>query len=226
MTGRTALGVALLAVGGVVLVTQAAGASPWRLIADWWPVLIVALGGLQWYVDRRPTMGSAVIIAVGLILLASTTEIFGEGLGRVGWPLLVIGAGVWVLFGRPVRRRQLAGGSGEAGFVAAFASRKLVPEANPLRTGSVSAFFGHADLDLTSARPAPEGIRLSVTVAFGGVDVIVPEGWRVKIRGVPIFGGWDDTTRQQAPGDGTGDLDVNALVLFGGLEVRHRDRWS
>lgn len=226
MNGRVALGVTLLAVGVVVLSAQAAGASPGRIIADWWPVLVVGLGAFQWYADRRPTMGSAVVIAVGLILLASTTEVFGQGLGRVGWPLLTIGAGVWVLVGRPVPRRRSAGTGSEATLVAAFSSRKLVHDGAPLATGSVSAFLGKAELDLTGAAVAPGGLRLSVTAAFGGVEVIVPEGWRVTIRGVPIFGGWDDTTRQQPPGNGHAQVEVNALVLFAGLEVRHRERWS
>ncbi len=214
----------LLLVGVVVLAAQAAGVGAGNLLADWWPVLVVALGALQWLADRRPTVGSAVVVGVGLVLLASTTGVFGGGLGRVGWPLVVIGAGLWVIFGRPARRRRSRAGD-EVGLVAAFSSRKLAHGPGPLRTGAVSAFFGHGELDLSGSEPVPGGVRLSATVAFAGIDVIVPDGWRVSITGLPIFGGWDNTTRRVAEGSGP-EMHVNALVLFGGLEVRHRERWG
>jgi hypothetical protein len=47
----------------------------------------------------------------------------------------------------------------------------------------------------------PDGATLAVTAAFGGVDVIVPRGWRVESKGTPIFGGFDNTA--DAPPEGT-----------------------
>lgn len=46
----------------------------------------------------------------------------------------------------------------------------------------------------------------------------VPEHVRVEITGIPIFGGWEDKTRRK-------DIDspllkINALVIFGGVEVK------
>ena len=58
---------------------------------------------------------------------------------------------------------------------------------------------------------------------FGGVDVVVPEGWRVALDGTPIFGGCEDKTG----GDGhvTADapvLRVHATAIMGGVDVKNR----
>ena len=66
------------------------------------------------------------------------------------------------------------------------------------------------------------GTRLEIVfVAFGGIEVKVPDGWHVVIRGFPIFGGFENkTARDKLPAEAP-TLVVNATVLFGGLEVKH-----
>jgi hypothetical protein len=56
---------------------------------------------------------------------------------------------------------------------------------------------------------------------FGGVELKVPEGWNVVIRGFPIFGGFDNVTAKEQVGPEAPVLTINATVLFGGLEVKH-----
>jgi hypothetical protein len=60
------------------------------------------------------------------------------------------------------------------------------------------------------------------------VDVIVPEGWRVQLGGLPIFGGYEDKTHKfgalavDAP-----VLKVGATAIFGGVTVKnHPDHES
>ena len=82
--------------------------------------------------------------------------------------------------------------------------------------------FGGVTLDLRSARPAPEGAVISATAVFGGVEIIVPQGWRVAVKATPIFGGVDDKTIHEAALDPDAPtLTIDGLVLFGGIEIRH-----
>lgn len=47
--------------------------------------------------------------------------------------------------------------------------------------------FGGITLDLCGARLDPAGA--TITATFGGIDIIVPRGWRIAMKGTPIFGG-------------------------------------
>ena len=90
------------------------------------------------------------------------------------------------------------------------------------RHANVSAVFGGATLDMRDAHLEP-GATVDALALFGGVDVIVPPGWRVELGGLPIFGGYEDKTA------GNGDvlpdapvLKVAATAIFGGVDVKNK----
>jgi hypothetical protein len=84
----------------------------------------------------------------------------------------------------------------------------------------VSAVFGGGELDLRDAAPTSDA-QLDVFTAFGGFEIRVPQGWQVDIRGMPIFGGFDNVTVKEQLGPDAPRLTVNATVLFGGLDIKH-----
>jgi hypothetical protein len=79
--------------------------------------------------------------------------------------------------------------------------------------------FGGTNIDLRKAIIPEEGITISCVCAFGGVDIIVPPGWRLQVRGVGIFGGFDRTNNEvddpYAP-----TVVVEGIAVFGGVSVR------
>jgi hypothetical protein len=81
--------------------------------------------------------------------------------------------------------------------------------------------FGGSSIDFRKAVVPPEGVTISCLCLFGGVDVIVPPGMRVHVRGIGIFGGFDRTSNEvedpEAP-----TIVVEGLALFGGVSVRVR----
>ena len=72
-------------------------------------------------------------------------------------------------------------------------------------------------------RPAPGGATVNATVAFGGIDMLVPSGWRISVRSTPIFGGLDDKTDHTvAPADDAPVLHIDAVFVFGGVDIKHQ----
>ncbi len=81
------------------------------------------------------------------------------------------------------------------------------------------AVFGGNDIDLRAARFVPgETYRITCFVAFGGVDITVPQGVNLVVRGIPIFGGFDGSKTDGGPDAPT--VIVSGLVLFGGVDVK------
>jgi hypothetical protein len=81
--------------------------------------------------------------------------------------------------------------------------------------------FGGSSIDLRKAVVPAEGVTISCLCLFGGVDVIVPPGMRVLVRGVGIFGGFDRTSNEVDDPDAP-TIVVEGLALFGGVSVRIR----
>ena len=87
----------------------------------------------------------------------------------------------------------------------------------------LTAIFGGITLDLRDARPAPGGASINATAAFGGIDILVPKGWRLSVRSTPIFGGLEDKTdHTEPPDDDAPTLQIDAVTLFGGVEIKHQ----
>ena len=223
--GRAVLGVALVALGAVYLLDVAGVIEGGEVVGRWWPVLVVALGLLQAYAEKRFSAVVWVLVAGGLLLLAVTTGLFGRRAWSVTWPILVVLAGAWLLSGwGRLRRGQID--DPEFSRMSVFNSVKLASRAYGLQRVSLTAVLGKLRLDLTGARLDPAGARLAATSLFGHIDVIVPEGWAVEVRGLPIVGAWDDTVSRRGLGPDSPRLEVHVLVVLGGVEVKHRRRWA
>jgi predicted membrane protein len=221
--GRLLLGLVLVALGVVFLLDRLGVGRAGELVGQYWPLVIVAAGVLQLVVTPRAYLPASVTVAVGLILLAATTGLLGANVWQVFWPIVLIAVSLLLLAGvltrsvpRDVNRRDTAQA------MAIFSGHRITSQSQQFHSASLTAVFGGVTLDLTQARLAPEGAVVDVMAAFGGVEILVPSGWRVSLSGVPIFGGFSDKTPtsgvavETAPG-----LEVRGVVLFGGAEVKH-----
>ena len=86
--------------------------------------------------------------------------------------------------------------------------------------GKISTFFGGTEIDLSQA-DLREGAILDVDVAFGGIKLVVPPHWDLKIDVTNVFAGIEDKRMyaQTAP-DPAKVLVIKGTVIFGGLEIK------
>lgn len=106
----------------------------------------------------------------------------------------------------------------EIDLVAIFDGQNLRSEANPFYGGKILTMFGGVVLDLRNATPAPTGVYLDMTVCMGGINLVVPEGWRVKCDASMIMAGWSDVTRTTAAED-VPTVFVTGTFFMAGLQA-------
>jgi len=109
----------------------------------------------------------------------------------------------------------------EIDLVNIFGGQQLVSSASPFFGGKITNAFGGTVLDLRKATPAPTGIYLDVLVAFGGLELVIPYGWRVVFDGTVFAGGFDDSTEPTTDSDAP-LLRIGGLVTFGGVRATTR----
>lgn len=223
--GRSLVGGALVALGAIYLLDAAGVIEAGGVVGRWWPGLFIALGLVQAFSERRFSAVAVALVVGGALLLTVSAGLLGSTAWAVTWPILVALAGAWLLSGWG-RQHRGPGEDSEFSRLSVFNSVRLASRAPALRRVAVTAVFGKLRLDLTGARIHASGARLSATSVFGHIDVIVPEGWSVKVRGVPIAGAWDDTVSRRGVGPHSPRLDVHVLVVLGGVEVKHKPRWG
>jgi len=224
--GRVFVGSVLAAVGVVFVLEASDVLEAGETLGSWWPASIIGLGLFNALDRRRVTSGSAVLVLVGAVLLAITTDVFGADTWSLAWPIALIGAGAWLVLGWGRRSVRRVPNIDTVDGLAVLSASRVATRSEQFRHASLTAVLGGVTLDLSEATPATTGAVVDATAVLGSITVLVPRGWLVEVRGIPVLGGWDDTTDRSSVGSGAPRLEVRALVALGGLEVKHAGRWS
>lgn len=215
---RFTIGIALIAVGALFAVDALELWDTGEVVARWWPFILVVLGGARMLSRPSDYVGGVAMMLFGVILLDGTANIWPGNAAALIWPLLLVGAGTYLIL-RP-READRWTGHDVLQIMAVFSGRRVVSSADPFRGAVATAIFGGIELDLRPASIGPEPAFVDATAAFGGIKLIVPPDWKVVMSGPAIFGGNENKTEALGPLPRTAPvLNVRALALFGGVEV-------
>lgn len=107
--------------------------------------------------------------------------------------------------------------SDELALVAIFDGIQMESRSEAFHGGSILAWFGGVELDLTEATLAP-GARLDLRAAVGGVAIKVPMGWRVDAEATAFVGGVDVSVPEPDDPDAP-TLVVRVASVFGGVAI-------
>jgi hypothetical protein len=109
----------------------------------------------------------------------------------------------------------------EIDLVSIYESRTLVSSADPFYGGKILAMFSGTTIDMRKATPGPTGIDLDLAICFGGLSLVVPEGWRVRSDVGFVAGGFSDATKTTADPD-VPTVRLTGFVAFGGVQATTR----
>jgi hypothetical protein len=221
---RLLVGLIIATLGALFLLDAAGTLDAGEAISGWWPVVIVA-AGLLTLAERPPSvLRGAVLTGAGVLLLLFTTDTLGEEAWAYVWPAALVLAGLLIV--ARWRGRPTAAPPGRPEDVvrasAIFSGARIVSSAQDFRGAWLTGVFGGVTLDLRAAQLSPGGASVNATTLFGGVEVLVPRGWRLSVRTTPIFGGLDDKTDHSVvPDEDAPLLQIDAVTIFGGVEIKH-----
>lgn len=214
---RAFFGILIVTVGALLLLDNADVLDSGEMIRKWWPIPVIVGGLLSFAANPRHWIPPLVLVGGGVALLLRSTGVIDDLSGV--FPILLILLGVLVIAGRGFGTSKTDVGDSLNSFNV-FSGSEMASHSSSFEGGRVGVVFGGAEIDLRDATPAP-GATLDVFTAFGGVEIRVPDGWRVDIGGMPLFGGFENATTKDRLGDDAPRLRIDATVLFGGLEVKH-----
>ncbi|MFB6105436.1 MAG: hypothetical protein ABEJ70_00545 [Halobacteriaceae archaeon] len=219
LTGQVVFG-ALVVLLGVLLLLRTTGVYDGTGLLVYVPSLFVLLGLYNLVRSGfRNVVGPTVLVLVaGAWQLVALDYLSWGEVGQF-WPVFVILGGLAVLLG-PLRRRRPPGTS--EGVVTGFGlfggvERRVTARA--FEGADLLAVFGGVELDLRDAEVAERPAHVTATALFGGVEVIAPREWNVRMEVFPIFGGAEDERARSERTHEEVDLVVSGFVAFGGVSV-------
>lgn len=116
-------------------------------------------------------------------------------------------------------RREACPADDDLDIVSILAETRFRSEATAFRGGRIVCWQAGGTVDLRAAQMDPAGAELEITVLFGGLGIRVPEDWRVRMRGVAVFGGAGSTAPSPDDDGEAPVLTVRYRVVFGGFGV-------
>ncbi len=205
-----------------------------------WQSLLVVLGILL-LLSRRIVRGFLLIGVGGFFLVPAITGA-GAGWTHIYWPVLIVLAGLLLLFGRFGRRgRHRRWGhpyrgarpgfsdpitGTEDGFVRSgntFGAERYIVLDPVFKGGELRNNFGGTVLDLRRTS-LPEGDTvIDVELSFGGIEIYVPDNWVIVSELESILGGVEDKRYGviSAPATGNSRLVIRGNVTFGGVVIKN-----
>jgi len=210
---------ALVVLVGIVLLLETTGLAPTRSLLQFVPALFVLVGVWALVTSGfRNVVGPLVLIGVAsgwqLVALGYATV---EGMIDL-WPLLLIAFGLSIVLGQ----YRSAALDVDDSFTSAFAAFGGVDKRNTSQHfagADLTAAFGGTELDLRDAAIDERPARVNAVALFGGVDVIVPREWNVRMDVLPVLGAATDERPRSTDATEGVDLVVTGFVAFGGVSV-------
>ena len=199
-------------------------------VSDWaryWPVIPIAIGLVKLVDANTPSghVAGAIFVGVGAILLGQTLGYLNVRLHDL-WPLILIGAGLMMLFNRDswhgISRGPRLYVHGRMREAAVFGGGKRNINTQDFTGGHIDAVFSGYQIDLRGANMAADSATLKIGAVFAGIEIRIPETWSVVIEGDGVFGTLTDKTVQPNPQTpGLKRLFVRGAAVFGSVEVKN-----
>lgn len=198
----------------------------------WWTLFIIIPSIISLITDKDKIM-SLGFIAVGVILLLAAQGVFSYDVAwKVILAVFLVVVGLSIIFrslfhskndqevAKKVAEVEKDGKTMDSQF-AAFSGTDRVYKDEVFNGSNATAIFGGVKLDLRNAKFTNDTIIKAFTL-FGGIDIIVPNDVKVKLKSGFIFGGFSDD-RKNTTDKGKYTIYIDAAGGFGGVTITDKD---
>ena len=246
MKSKFVLGMILILLGVGFLLDQFNVISFGAIMSTYWPMIIIIIGVTNLFDRDSSKLGNTILIFVGVMFQINALNILTVSMTGLIIPIALIIIGISILFSRKKESKfqynlssdnkngNLKNIDGDSdslppyknvstdNVIDAFAFMSGVETHNrslEFRGGRATSIMGGIDIDLRGAVPFEGVSELELTSIMGGIEVLVPESWRVEVKGTPLLGEISNKSRYNPDPDAP-VLRIKGFVLMGSIEIK------
>lgn len=215
----------ILIIVGVILGCNATGLTNIDIFFDgWWTLFIIVPCFIGLFKEREKT-GNIIGLLIGIALLLCCQDILDfDMIWKLALPVVLIIIGISFIFKDTFNhkineeiKKLNENRTKDGGYCATFAEQNIKFDGEKFNGTELTAVFGGVKCDLTKAI-IENDVVINAKSVFGGIDILVPENVKVKIKSSSIFGGVDEKRKSDTT-DGH-IIYVNATCIFGGVDIK------
>ena len=216
----------VLIIVGLVIGGNALGITNIDLFFEgWWTLFIIIPCFIGLFKETEKT-GNVIGLLIGISLLLACQNIIDFDLiGKLWFPVILVCIGISMIFkdtiGGKVNKEIKKLNENKINqneYCATFSGQDLKFDGENFTGVDLTAVFGGIKCDLRKAIIEKDTV-INTSSIFGGIDILVPEDVKVKVKSSSIFGGVSDEKRHSENAEAN-TLYINATCLFGGVEIK------
>lgn len=228
MKGRYFIGVLLILLGAGFLGDQLGYIDFGDVIGTYWPSIII-LAGIIGLLDRGSSkLGSLIVIAIGAVFQLSRLDLITRDVFRYFFPVALILIGANMIISKGVRTHKSgvdSEGWNKNRTIEDFVDHTVlmsgienINTSQSFKGGKLTAIMGGIELDLREANMEGAQCYIEATAIAGGIEIHVPNHWRVEAQGTPLLGSFSNKAKSVT--DPTAPLlIVKGTAIMGGVEI-------
>ena len=197
----------ILVVLGVIIGTNSLGLTDINLLFDgWWTLFIIVPCFIGLFTNSEKT-GNIIGILIGVALLLGINDIIDfDKIWTLLLPLVIVVVGLSLIF-KDIFNSKVS-----------KEIKKINKENN--KDNDYFAAFSGQNIDLNNEDfkgNIDKDVVINASSIFGGIDILIPKDVNVKVKSTSLFGG---VTNKKANNDNQKTIYINALCMFGGVEIK------
>ena len=231
MNNKYFFGIILILIGAGFLLDQFAIISIGHMLSLYWPSLLILFGVFN-FLDRKSSkFGNLAIIVFGGLLQLSKLELIDVNVYQLFWPIILILLGLNIIFSKKkpsiiVKTNINLDKNNNTitleDTIDSFVMLGGISTNNQSRSfkgGKATAIMGGIELDLRGAELYNNEATIEINAIMGGMEIYVPESWKVEISGLPILGGWSNKSNKNLDKDAP-LLKIKCTAVMGGIDIK------
>ena len=225
-------GIAIIALG-IIFGGNALGLFNLNIFFDgWWTLFIIIPSLVSLFTDKEK-LASLGFLSAGIILLLAAQNVFTYDVAwKVILAIFLVVAGLTIIIRstfhnkndqeveKKVKEAEKDGKTMDSQ-MAIFSGSDRVYKDETFQGSNLVAIFGGTKLNLKNAKFEKDTVIKAFTL-FGGIDIIVPDDVKVKLKSGFIFGGFSDD-RKNPSEKGKHTIYIDAAGGFGGITITNKD---
>lgn len=197
-----------------------------HIFFDGWWTLFIIIPSIIGITNEGPKTGNIISLVVGILLFLACRGLFDFAIiWKLLLPIIIVGIGISMIF-KDVFNKEVSekitslnkNMGSDNDFAATFSGQDINFDGENFKGANLNAVFGSLKMDISDAI-IEDDVVINATSIFGGIDIFVPKGYKVKIKSNSIFGGVSNNKKNSADNDAH-VIYINATCMFGGVEIK------
>ncbi|MDD3875048.1 MAG: DUF5668 domain-containing protein [Bacteroidales bacterium] len=218
----------ILLIAGALMLSFNLGVLPaeFKSVIFSWQMLLIAIGLINISSKDSFILGVVLILVGGFFILPKFL-VLPDNFISLFWPVILILAGLMILLKKWTLRHHFHVAketNNDSGFIEEtniFGGNKTKINAPTFKGGKIVNVFGGSEINLMHTQLDEGKNLLEIVCVFGGVLLIVPADWIIKVEVASVMGGFSDKRVSiKSKTDDTRELIIKGVVVFGGGELK------